>query len=152
LNFVVLSIKIDFGVFSEIISDYSHMQITDWIRPKNLMKTVMIVEIIKVMIVLGLNTYEEQDFSCYYEHVINIMSGNFKYDEIGSRAGGLVYPALHAYLMCFNFVFLSDYGMYFRPVQVLAALAYLACVYFMVKIAQLAFHKQPKRANILLLF
>jgi hypothetical protein len=128
------------------------MRIIDWIKPKNLMKTIMTIEVIKVMIVLGLDTYEEQDFACYYEHVVNILSGNFKYDEIGSRAGGLVYPALHAYLMCFNFIFLSDNGMYYRPVQVLASLTYLACVYFMVRIAQQAFHLQPKRANMLLLF
>lgn len=126
-------------------------RLADWVEPENLMVTIMCVEIIKTIMVLGTNTYEEQDYAWYYEHVQNILKGNMKYDEVGSRAGGLVYPALHTYLMAFYYKIFSDDGMYFRPVQWVAAIIYLICVYLMIKIVQLAFYEQPKRANILIL-
>jgi len=123
----------------------------EWIKPENITMVIMGIELIKTTIVLGYNTYEEQDFACYYEHMQNILRGNLEYDKIGSRAGGLVYPALHTYILLFFYQYLSDDGMYFRPVQCFSAITYLGCVYLMIKITQLAFKKEPKRANILIL-
>jgi alpha-1,3-mannosyltransferase len=115
------------------------------------MKLVMVIETIKVAIVLLLDNYEERDFSAYFEQSQRIIEGERNYEAVMSKNGPLVYPAVSTYINMFMYEYVNNGGMYYRPGQVINGIAYLVCVYCMVKIAQLAFVDTPKYANIVVI-
>jgi len=90
-----------------------------------LMKIVMMIETIKVAASLFVDSYEEKDFSCYFEQSQAILSGEMDYSQVSSRAGPLVYPAMSTYINILLYKFVGSEGTYFRPVQVINGLTYL---------------------------
>ena len=115
------------------------------------MPVVMAIELAKVIMVLLMNDYKEVDFECYMTQVSFVSEGETNYHGMHSKNGGIFYGAIHTYIHLFYYRYLTSYGTYYTPVLVVAGGAYLTWVYWMVKIAQLAFAETPKKANIVLL-
>jgi len=120
-------------------------------NPKYLMLVVMLVEAVKVAISLSINSYEERDFASYFEQSQIILGGQMDYTQVSSRNGALVYPAVSTYINMLLYRFVGDEGTYYRPTQVINGLAYLVWVFWMVRIAQLAFKDNIEKANIVIL-
>lgn len=127
--------------------DRLNEQVYEIISPQNLFNFVIYAELFKSLYTLGMGSYAEVDFMCYMEQVERLLEGERDYAKIWSRNGPVAYPAISTYISVFMY-YLSFAGKYVRPVQILAIIVYMVCVWMTVRVCQLAFKNAPKRANI----
>jgi len=126
--------------------------IEDFINHKNVMRTVMIVETIKVICIMLFSTYQDDDYYSYIEQAQTIREGNLNYDAISGRSGPVAYPALNSYLHLFYLnKYITDDGQYYTTARAICSLVHLITMYFIVRIYQLAFKDKPKLTNLVVL-
>lgn len=111
----------------------------------------MLIETVKSLIMF-FSWIQDKDYSSYMQQAEKIKTGEMDYDQITSRNGPLVYPALSTYI----YLFLQTPGLnsddnLIAP-KLLSLCAHLLTMYFTLITYKKGFEKTPGIANITLLF
>ena len=123
------------------------------LHPENLMLTVMIIEIVKVMIILIFNFSTEMGHANEMMYTSVFHDGEFDYNHIFDTSDEEeAYPAIGLYIGFIEYYYLSRQASDDGVAQTIGAIFHIAIMWCVVRIYQNAFHDEPKYARIVLLF
>jgi hypothetical protein len=121
------------------------------INPQQLVKVIMLIESVKSLIMF-FSWIQDKDYSSYMQQAEKIKTGEMDYDQITSRNGPLVYPALSTYIYLFlQIPVLGSDDNLIAP-KLLSLVAHLLTMYFTLLTYKKGFEKTPEIANITILF